>query len=111
MGGVYSPCPLPLSSCLATAGDRRSPVCNMQFAYFAAPPPVSESYWQRSACVCGGWGGGGGGVPFLVVILVISKLCHGQLDAPHFYRKCREVGIRPGGFLAFFRHPNNFNNN
>ena len=46
-------CPLPLSSELATAGDRRSPVCNM---HFPAPPPVSVVLPMRLAsgipCAC-----------------------------------------------------------
>ena len=63
----------------------------------------------------GGWVGGGvracvcaftcavrpasPGAPsiYVVVIPEISNSCHGQLDAPHIYRKCREVGIRPRG--------------
>ena len=30
----------------------------------------------------------------------ISNSCHGQLDAPTFYRKSTEVGVRPGEFLV-----------
>ena len=42
-------------------------------------------------------------VLFLVAILENSKMWYGQLDAPEFYSKFREVGIRPGAFLAFFQ--------
>ena len=36
-----------------------------------------------------------------------SSSSHGQLDAPKFYRKFREVSIRPREFLDFFRPPTN----
>ena len=37
----------------------------------------------------------------VVAIPEISNSCHGQLDAPKFCIKSREVGIRPGEFLVF----------
>ena len=42
-------------------------------------------------------------VLFLVVTPEHSNSRHSQLNAPKCYRKLREVGIRPGGFIVFFQ--------
>ena len=42
-------------------------------------------------------------VLLLVVFLELLNSCRGQLDASKFDGNFREVGIRPGEFLVFFR--------
>ena len=85
-----------MTSSLWHTGDR------VRVVYVGGRTGVCVGVW----CVCL-WGGGVQAVIFLVVILANPNSCHGQLDAPIFYRKSWEVGIKPGEFLAFFRPPDN----
>ena len=54
----------------------------MYHAYVCAPPPTTSA--------------------FVLVIVEISYSWQRLLYAPSFYRKYREVGIGPAGFLVFW---------